>query len=54
MSTGLIFRAAGPGGLQRTTEELGPGVRSLPASSAGRAGALLHPVPPRLPECTGL
>lgn len=54
MSYGLIFRAAGAGCLQRAREELGPGLRSLPASSPGRPGAVLHPVPPRLPECTGL
>lgn len=54
MITGLIFRAAGPGGPQGTREELGPGLRPLPASSAGRPGALLCPVPPRLQERTGL
>lgn len=54
MSTGLIFRAAGTGGLQRAGKELGPGLWSLPASSPGRPGALLHPIPPWLPERTGL
>lgn len=54
MSSGRIFRAAGAGGLQRAREELGPGLWSLSASSPRWPGALLHPVPPRLPECTGL
>lgn len=54
MSGRLIFRAAGAGGLQRARAELGPGLRPLPASSPGRPGSLLHPVPPGLPECTGL
>lgn len=54
MRSCLIFRAAGAWGLQRAGKELGPGLWSLSASSSGRPGALLHPVPPRLPECTGL
>lgn len=54
MSTGLIFRAAGVGSLQRATAALGPGLWPLPASSPGWPGALLHPVPTRLPECFGL
>lgn len=48
------FRAAGARGLQRAGKKLGAGLWSLSASSPGRRGALLHPVPPRLPECTGL
>lgn len=54
MGAGLVFRAAGARGLQRTRTRLGPGLWPPPASSAGRRGALLHPVPPGLPECTGL
>lgn len=54
MRGGLISRAAGAGSLQGARKELGTGLRSLPAAPPGRAGALLRPVPPRLPECTGL
>lgn len=54
MNPGLIFRAAGPGGLQGARKKLGPGLWSLPASSPGWPGAMLHPLPTWLPECTGL
>lgn len=54
MSSGLIFRAAGAGGLQGSGTQLGPGLWSLPASPSGRTAALLYPISPWLPECIGL
>lgn len=54
MSSALSFRAAGSGDIQRAVTELGPGLWPLPASSLGWPRTLLHHVPPRLPECTGL
>lgn len=52
--TCLVCRGAGVRLVQGAGTELGQGLRSVPAPSAHASGALLHPLPPGLPECTGI
>lgn len=50
----FFHRRVGARFIQRAGADLGQGLRSVSASSSHTSGALLHPLPPGLPECTGL
>ena len=48
----LVSRGTGAWFLQRADTELGQGLRQHAAPPARGWGPLLHPLPPRYPECT--
>lgn len=50
----FVCRGVGAGFSQTDKTELGQRLWSVPATSAHATTAVLHPLPPGLPECTGI